>query len=308
MSEHDSGERSAASSPPRRYDAWTRAVAIVLVLVGVVLLLQRVVPTDQAVRALEAWLAELGAWAPVAFGLIYVVATVLLLPGSALTLAGGAIFGLAVGTVTVSVASTTSAAVCILISRYLARDAVAERIASRPRFRAIDQAIAEGGWRIVALLRLSPAVPFNLQNYMYGLTAIRFWPCVLTSWIAMLPGTVLYVYLGVVGRRGLEAAAGGSSASLGQWALLVVGLLATIVVTAYVTRLARRALAQRASLDDDKDEEEKTERPRRRALVAGLTGSTLGWVAAAAAILGVVALSFVYGPAMRQAVANALGL
>jgi uncharacterized membrane protein YdjX (TVP38/TMEM64 family) len=307
MSEDPNEERSPAHRPPARYDPWLRTTAIALAVVGVVLLLQRVVPTEQAVAALESWLGELGAWAPVAFGLVYVVATVLLLPGSALTLAGGAIFGLAVGTLTVSLASTTSAAICLLLSRYLARDAVAERIASRPRFRAIDQAIADGGWRIVALLRLSPAVPFNLQNYMYGLTAIPFWPCVLTSWIAMLPGTVLYVYLGVVGRRGLEAAAGGASASVGQWVLLVVGLLATIVVTAYVTRLARRALAKHTSLEEATVGEARPEK-KRQALVAGLSGITLGWLAAAATILGVVALSFVYGPAMREAIAGALGL
>jgi uncharacterized membrane protein YdjX (TVP38/TMEM64 family) len=282
-------------------------VAIALVLAGVVVLLQRAAPTAQAIVALEAWLERLGAWAPIAFGLVYVVATVLLLPGSAITLAGGALFGRGLGTVTVSLASTTSAAVAFLIARYLARDAVAARLATRPRFRAVDQAIAEGGWRIVALLRLSPAVPFSLQNYMYGLTAIRFWPCVLTSWIAMLPGTLLYVYLGTVGRRGLEAAAGSGTAGAGQWVLLVVGLLATAAVTVYVTRLARRALARVGSF-------EEIEAPARppatapRALVAGLSGVTLAWLAAAAPVVAVAAWSFANGEAMRRAIATALGL
>jgi uncharacterized membrane protein YdjX (TVP38/TMEM64 family) len=311
MTESRSGDGAGADSrsvtEPGRHDVWLRFGAIALLLAGVVLLLQRVVPTEQAVAELEAWLARLGAWAPIAFGVVYVVATVLLLPGSALTLAGGAIFGLGLGTLTVSLASTTSAALCFLIARYFARDAVAARIASRPRFRAVDQAIGEGGWRIVALLRLSPAVPFNLQNYMYGLTSIRFWPCVLTSWVAMLPGTLLYVYLGVVGRRGLEAAAGGSSASLGQWTLLAVGLVATVAVTAYVTRLAKRALARRTEVGESAAAEPATAQ-RRRAVLAGLSGPTLGWLGAAAAILVVVAWSFVEGDAMRRAVAAALGL
>ena len=113
------------------------------------------------------------------------------------------------GTIIVSLASTTGAALAFVIARYLARDSVARWVRRSPRFEAIDRAIGEEGWKIVALLRLSPAVPFNLQNYLYGLTKIRFWPCVLTSWAAMLPGTLMYVYLGVVGRAGLEAASGG---------------------------------------------------------------------------------------------------
>jgi uncharacterized membrane protein YdjX (TVP38/TMEM64 family) len=289
-----------------RLDAWLRWASIAVALGGAVVLLQRVVPTTEAIASLQGWLENLGPWAPIAFGLVYVVATVLLLPGSALTLAGGALFGLGVGFVTVSLASTTSAAVAFLIARYFARDAVASRLASRPRFRAVDQAIAEGGWRIVAMLRLSPAVPFNLQNYMYGLTAIRFWPCVLTSWVAMAPGTLLYVYLGTVGRRGLEAATGGSSASAGQWALLVVGLIATAAVTVYVTRLAKRALARVSTVQDADRVEDERVPPR--AIVAGLTAATLSWSAIAIVVLAAAVYSFVEGEAMRRAVASALGL
>lgn len=110
---------------------------------------------------------------------------------------------------------------------------------SNRHFAAIDQAIAEGGWKIVALLRLSPAIPFNLQNYLYGLTPVAFWPYVLASWIAMLPGTFMYVYLGHLAG---SAIAGDRQRSPLQWALLVVGLLATVAVTVYVTRLAKRKL------------------------------------------------------------------
>jgi uncharacterized membrane protein YdjX (TVP38/TMEM64 family) len=304
MTERTSSGRHARA--PGRHDAWLRWGSIAVVLAGTLVLLQRVVPTAEAIAALERWLEGLGPWAPIAFGLVYVVATVLLLPGSALTLAGGALFGLGVGLVTVSLASTTSAAVAFLIARYFARDAVAARLATRPRFRAVDQAIAEGGWRIVALLRLSPAVPFNLQNYMYGLTAIRFWPCVLTSWVAMLPGTLLYVYLGTVGRRGLEAATGGSRASVGQWALLVVGLLATAVVTVYVTRLAQRALARVATIQEV-ERIESAPSPK-HALAAGLTAATLSWTAVAVVVLAAAVLRFVHEDVMRRAVARALGL
>jgi uncharacterized membrane protein YdjX (TVP38/TMEM64 family) len=185
----------------------------------------------------------LGFWGPVAFAAAYALAAVLLVPGAALTLAAGAVFGLFWGTFTVSIASTTAAAIAFLIARYLARGAVARRAERAPKFRAIDRAIGEGGWKIVALLRLSPAVPFTLLNYILGLTAIGFWPSLFASWISMLPGTLLYVYLGHVGKLGLEAASRGEATqSPAQLVLLVVGLLATLGVTLYVTRIARRAL------------------------------------------------------------------
>jgi hypothetical protein len=116
---------------------------------------------------------------------------------------------------------------------------VAARASGNRRFGAIDRAIGEGGWKIVALLRLSPAIPFNLQNYLYGLTPIRFWPYVLTSWLAMLPGTFLYVYLGHVAGAAIGA---GRSRTVAEWAMLAVGLLATVVVTVYISLLARRKL------------------------------------------------------------------
>ena len=109
-----------------------------------------------------------------------------------------------------------------------------------PRFEAIDRAVREGGWKIVALLRLSPAVPFTLQNYLYGLTGIRFWPYLLTSWLAMLPGTFLYIYLGHLGRAGVEAASGERSRTPAEWAMMIVGLLATVAATVYITRLRAR--------------------------------------------------------------------
>ena len=159
-------------------------------------------------------------------------AVVAFVPASALTLAAGAVFGLAVGTVTASLASTTGAAASFLISRYLARGLVTRKFGDDPRFAAIDREISRSGALIVALLRLSPAVPFGLQNYLYGLTGIGFWTYLLTSWAAMLPGTVMYVYLGYLGRAGLDAAGGsGRTRTPLEWALLAVGLAATVAVT-----------------------------------------------------------------------------
>lgn len=234
-----------------RRSQWIR-IASVIITVMALLALARLLPMGRIVDTLGAFVKDMGVWGPLVFALVYVIATVLMLPGAALTLAAGAIFGLWWGTASVSIGSTIGAAFAFLISRYLARQTVEKRLRRFPKFRAVDRAVSEGGWKIVALLRLSPAIPFNLQNYIYGLTAVRFWPCVIASWIAMLPGTFMYVYLGYAGRAGVAAATGESAGrSHVQWAMLGVGLLATIAVTIYVTKLASRAIKRQAAETDD---------------------------------------------------------
>lgn len=256
----EADSNSHHEQPMNRKSRWIRFVCIGIVVICF-LALMRLLPIGAMVEALQGFIDDLGVWGPVLFILIYVIATIFMLPASALTLAAGVVFGLLGGTIVVSIASTTGAAAAFLISRYLARSMVEKRLGHYPKFKAVDRAVSQGGWKIVALLRLSPAVPFNLQNYLYGVTAIRFWPCVLASWIAMLPGTFMYVYLGYAGRAGVAAAAGqGQGRSPLQWVMLGVGLVATIAVTVYVTKLARRAMADQASDDselvDDKQSNE----------------------------------------------------
>jgi uncharacterized membrane protein YdjX (TVP38/TMEM64 family) len=197
------------------------------------------VPLEQWLEHLEDWVGRMGALGGVVFGLVYVVAALLFIPGSVLTLGAGLVFGLGWGTVVASAAATTTAAAAFLITRYLARDRVARLARGHEKFRAIDEAVRAKGWKVVALLRLSPLVPFSLSNYLYGLTAIRFWPYVLASWVAMLPGTVLYVYLGAAGRA---AVGGARKHSAWEWVLLAAGLLATMIVTVVLTRAARKEL------------------------------------------------------------------
>jgi uncharacterized membrane protein YdjX (TVP38/TMEM64 family) len=203
----------------------------------------RLLPVENGVRWLTDWVNRLGIWGPIVFAAGYIVAAILFVPGLALTLAAGAIFGLLWGTVIVSIASTIAAGVAFLIGRYVARGAIERQARRYPKFAAIDKAIGEGGWKIIALLRLSPAIPYSVGNYLYGLTAIRFWPYVLASWLFMLPGTFMYVYLGYLGRRSVV----GAGSTPGQWALLIVGLVATIAVTVYVTYLARKAMRGRVA-------------------------------------------------------------
>jgi uncharacterized membrane protein YdjX (TVP38/TMEM64 family) len=292
----------SSSRSIRQYSNIIRGVSLLLIVAALVLF-SRALPVDSGIQALQAWISSLGVWAPLIFGVIYAIAATLFLPASALTLAGGAIFGLTVGALTVWLAATAAAAMSFLIARYVAREKVAAIAARNPKFSAIDKAIGEGGWKIVAMLRLSPAIPFNLQNYLYGLTAIRFWPCMGATWIFMLPGTFLYVYLGHLGGQGLAAATGGGGGkSVGQWALLVVGLLATIGVTVYVTRLANAAIKKQTVI--------AAEQPAEQAPVPEQTDTPQG-ISRGVIITAVVAIalfaSAVYAYAERDSLKNLFG-
>lgn len=195
---------------------------------------------DLLKQALD-WVGTLGPWGQGIFVGIYIVSAVLLIPGSVLTLGAGAVFGLLKGIVIVSVASTAAATVAFLIGRYLARNAVARKIEGNERFAAIDRAVAAEGWKIVLLTRLSPVFPFTLLNYAFGLTRVKLGHYILASWIGMLPGTAIYVYLGSIANLG----AAQHTRTPGEWALYGVGLLATVAVTIFVTRIARKALARK---------------------------------------------------------------
>ena len=190
------------------------------------------------------WVEGQGVWGPIIFALGYAGATVAFVPGSLLTLAAGAIFGLAKGTVTVFFGATLGSALAFLIARYVARDAIARRIAGSPKFAATDRAVAREGLKIVTLLRLVPIFPFALMNYALGLTRVKFRDYLLAS-IGMIPGTFLYVYYGK-GLGSLLAVAGGAEIEYGieYWVTFGAGLVAALAVTIYVARIAKRALAE----------------------------------------------------------------
>jgi uncharacterized membrane protein YdjX (TVP38/TMEM64 family) len=243
--EAPSGIGSDVSAVPAPVAAASRGrsllrAALAIAAIGALLLLGRRLGAQ--LPAFAAWVDGLGAWGPIAFIAGYALAVVAFAPGSILTLAGGAIFGVAHGTLYVFVAAALGAALAFLVARYLARPWVERRIAAYPTFAAVDRAIAEQGRRIVFLLRLSPAFPFNLLNYALGLTRVRFGDAVIAS-AGMLPGTLLYVYYGHVGRELAVAASGaGRERGWADYAVLALGLVATILVTAIVARIARRAL------------------------------------------------------------------
>lgn len=215
------------------------AVLVALVLLGKQLSTQ--------LPKLTAAVDSLGAWGPIVFIAAYALACVAFVPASLLTLAAGALFGVVKGTIFVLIGATLGATGAFLIARYVARDWVAQRVSRDVRFAAIDRAIADQGRRVVFLLRLSPVIPFNVLNYALGLTQVRVVDFIVAS-VGMIPGTLLYVYTGHLA----SVVAGASSGAMPPrgaafYAVLGLGLAATLAVTILVTRLAKRALATATS-------------------------------------------------------------
>ena len=223
-----------------------RAGALRIVLAAAALIALVVMGEDvaQYIPRFATWVEGLGLWAPVVYAAGYAIATVALVPGSLLTLAGGAVFGLGKGAVTVFVGASVGATLAFLISRYVARSWVEHRLEHHERFAAIDAAVGEQGLKIVALLRLSPVFPFNMLNYALGLTRVRLRDYLIAH-LFMLPGTFLYVYYGRLAGAVAEVASGTQpERGPGYYALLVTGLVATLAVTAFVTRIARNSLRE----------------------------------------------------------------
>ncbi|MCE2557769.1 MAG: TVP38/TMEM64 family protein [Acidobacteria bacterium] len=218
-----------------------RAAAVVALVAALLLFGQRVAGY---LPEFSAWVNGLGLWGPVVFVLGYAVATVAFIPGSLLTLAGGAIFGLGEGTAFVFAGASLGATGAFLASRYLVRGAVERRVAAEPRFAAIDRAVGREGFKIVVLLRLTPVVPFVLLNYALGLTKVKLSHYV-GAFVGMFPATLLYVYYGKVLGDVAEVAAGFEvEQGWGTWVATGIGLAATVAVIVVVTRIARRALKE----------------------------------------------------------------
>jgi uncharacterized membrane protein YdjX (TVP38/TMEM64 family) len=194
------------------------------------------------------WVETQGALGPLVFVVAYAAAVVAFVPASLLTLGAGAIFGVAEGVLYVFAAASLGACAAFLLSRYAARGLVEERLRGNASFAAIDRAVGDQGRKIVFLLRLSPVFPFNLLNYALGLTRVRFADYALACF-GMLPGTLLYVYSGKLAGD-VAALAGGAQAprGAGYYAVLGLGLAATVAVTLVITRTAKRALAEQTSL------------------------------------------------------------
>jgi uncharacterized membrane protein YdjX (TVP38/TMEM64 family) len=226
-----------------RKKAILRLIILAVILVALFLAM-KFLPVQGWLRNFSAGVGHMGVTGIFIFIGIYAVATVLLAPGSILTIGAGFAFGLWKGFLAVSAGSTLGAALAFLIARFIARGRVEAIAKGNDKFRRIDNAIGKEGVKLIFLLRLSPVIPFNLSNYFYGLTSVKFWQYVLTSWVGMIPGTLLYVYIGAASKAAVSAASGSEAVKHGwqYWAFTSVGFAATVIVTIWITKIARDAL------------------------------------------------------------------
>ncbi|MES1928266.1 hypothetical protein SADO_03385 [Salinisphaera dokdonensis CL-ES53] len=225
----------------QRIPAGYSLLALALLLVCVTWML---LPIDVWIESMSGWVERQGVWGVIVFGLIYALATLLMAPGAPMSLAAGLIFKWW-GVPIVVVSATLGAMLAFMAGRHLARSRVERAIAKRPRLQALDRAVAADGWKIVGLLRLSPLIPFNAQNYFFGATNIGFLPFSMATAIAIIPGTVMYVYLGSIG------AATGAGNGAPYWTLVIGGLVATLAVVCLVSHRARTLLAAHGVDNED---------------------------------------------------------
>jgi uncharacterized membrane protein YdjX (TVP38/TMEM64 family) len=217
-------------------------LATLAVLAALIVATFWLVPVQGYLAIVLEWMQTIGPIGMILLGALYTPAALLFLPAWPLTLAGGFAFGVLRGTIIASMGSVLAASAAFLAGRTLARGFIEERLSRFPRFAAIDDAVAEHGFKIVLLTRLSPVLPFNLLNYAFGLTKVSFRDYVLASWIGMLPGTIMYTYLGSAANSLATLSTGDVTPPLTKKVMFVLGLVATLLVAIFVARVAKRAL------------------------------------------------------------------
>ena len=225
-----------ASTGQGKSRGWWRPVALLSAVV-LILVLARIFGLGEKLGELRGWMQSLGNWGYGAFVILYALAVVAALPGAAITVAAGALYGSIIGVILVSIGSTLGASLAFLISRYFARDATARWMSKNVRFRQLDLLTERHGAIIVAITRLIPLFPFNLLNYGFGLTSVPFGTYVFWSWLCMLPGTVLYVV-------GADTLTKGVAEGGVPW--ILVGVLAGVaLLLVFLTRFARKKLSEK---------------------------------------------------------------
>ena len=217
---------------------WRVGIVGVLAALAAALLLRGPAGIEETVSALRGWADSRGPAGMVGFGAAYVALALLFVPGAVLTMAAGAVYGVGWGLAVVAVATTVADAVAFLLGRHVARGAVLRLMDRYPRFRVVDRAVSRGGWRIVALVRLNPTLPYSASNYLFGVTGVPFLTFLASSAVFTLPGAWAYLYAGFLGFETL----GGEARSTAEWTALLFGLAVTVAAVVYVTVLARRAL------------------------------------------------------------------
>jgi uncharacterized membrane protein YdjX (TVP38/TMEM64 family) len=220
---------------------WKLILFVILLAAAIVLF--RLMGWGDKLALLRDWINGLGIWGPLVFVLLYIIAVIAALPGSAITIAAATLFGSVLGVILVSIAATIGASLAFLIARYLARDLILRKFSSNETFRKLDRLTKERGVIVVAITRLVPLFPFDILNYGFGLTAISFKIYVFWSWLCMLPGTILYVV-------GTDAVVSAISSGKIPWLLVIVIALAGIVL-AFLVWLAKKKLVQGKKINND---------------------------------------------------------
>jgi pyruvate/2-oxoglutarate dehydrogenase complex dihydrolipoamide dehydrogenase (E3) component/uncharacterized membrane protein YdjX (TVP38/TMEM64 family) len=231
-SQAPAGPNEAVPERAKKGGKW-RPVLLIAVLIAI-LVLAKVFNVGEKLGFLRDWLLTLGPWGPLVFLLIYIVAVVAALPGAAITIAAGALFGSVLGVILVNIGATIGASLAFLIGRYFAREAVVNWLSKSDKFQKLDRLTEEHGDIMVALTRLVPIFPFNLLNYGFGLTKVPFWTYVFYTWLCTLPGTILYVV-------GADAVSKALMEGRIPWPL-VGAFLAALVFLTFLVRSARRKL------------------------------------------------------------------
>jgi len=207
-------------------------------------------PLKNWIALFFAWMRGFGVAGALVYAVVYIGGAVLFIPGTVLTAGAGWLYGTAIGTLLVSPASVIAATLAFLIGRHFARGWVESKLASYPKFSAIDRAVEKNGFKVVVLLRLQPVIPFTLLNYALGLTSVRLRDYLLASWLGMLPATILYVYLGSAVHN-LGDLLEGKLPQAGMWGHLLfwAGLGAVFALVLLLGRIARKALQQQLEPD-----------------------------------------------------------
>ncbi|BAY15809.1 hypothetical protein NIES21_16280 [Anabaenopsis circularis NIES-21] len=234
---------------------------LLTILVAVVIIAAKFFNFSAIFTTLVTQVNNLGIWGIVAYIGIYNLATLLLIPGSVLTLKAGCLFGLFWGSVYALIAAIIGAVLAFMIGRYVSRDWVSRQMEQHPKLKAIDIAVAKEGWKIVLLTRLCPLFPFNLLNYFFGVTQVSLKDYVLGS-LGIIPGTVMYVYIGTLAgnlaMNNMPNPALTPEAKTYQFIMQIIGLVATVAVTIYITKIAHKALNQ--SIAEIEPVQEQTEK------------------------------------------------
>lgn len=208
-------------------------VVTVTLLVALVYAL-RVLPIAEWLEQFKAYVQQLGGAGYVLYVLVYAICCVALVPASALTLGAGAIFGFAKGALVVLAGATLGASAAFILARTVLRKRVEQRVAANPKVAAVDRAIAREGTKVMLLMRISGFPPFTWINYALGLTGVSFRSYVMTTFFGMIPGVLAFTWVGAAGAAALAGAGNGVA--------LIVTAVGAIVVSAYVARIATRAI------------------------------------------------------------------